>query len=298
MEHLTDKFLISKNVFSKKVMVTGASGCIGSWAVAILQRSGIDVIAADLNEDSRRLSLILNPKEVERINWAKCDVTDYSAVSTLAKSGDVEAIIHLAGLQVPFCAADPARGARVNVEGTINILQTARELNIKRTVYASSVAALAFPPGGDYKETLYGAYKAANEQTAFVYWADWQVPSIGIRPNVIYGLARDQGMSAKNTFAIQAAAMGKSYEVPYSGNYSWLYAGEAAAAYIACVSQDGAGSPDFNLNGSCVTMEKGLEILKSIAPDSHMSCSGPAFPFPPDLDDGPLRAHVGYQRYI
>jgi nucleoside-diphosphate-sugar epimerase len=203
------------------------------------------------------------------------------------------AIIHLAGLQVPFCTANPALGARVNVEGTINILEIAKEVNIKRTVYASSVAALGMPPKGPWKETLYGAYKLANEHTAFVYWADWEVPSIGIRPNIVYGLARDQGMSSKNTLAIQAAALGESFEIPYTGKYSWLYAGESALAFITSVSKDMVGSHVFNLNGTCETIENGLSLIKKLKGDASVSCVGQPLPFPPDLDDLPLRKHIG-----
>ena len=111
------------------------------------------------------------------------------------------------------------------------------------------MAAHSFPPGGAYKETLYGAYKVANEQTAYVYW---QVPSICPRPNVVYGVARDQGISSKNTIAIQAAVMGQDYTILFTGRYSWLYAGEAAAAFIATVSQDQEGPHVFDVNGHCM----------------------------------------------
>ena len=53
----------------------------------------------------------------------------------------------------------------------------------------------------EWKETFYGVYKQANEHTAYVYNADLQIPSIGIRPNIVYGLTRDQGVSSKNTIA-------------------------------------------------------------------------------------------------
>ena len=62
---------------------------------------------------------------------------DLNSLKKIILSYQPSAIIHLAGLQVPFCAANPALGARVNVEGTINILEIAKEVNIKRTVYAS-----------------------------------------------------------------------------------------------------------------------------------------------------------------
>ncbi|MEJ6673166.1 MAG: SDR family oxidoreductase [Alphaproteobacteria bacterium] len=292
MNTLISRFTIPIDRFSGAVLVTGASGCIGAWVVASLTASGVKVIASDLSVDRRRASLVMGAVAAADVIWECCDVTDFDSVHALAKKHDLQAIIHLAGLQVPFCAANPALGARVNVEGTINVLQTAREVGLKRVVYASSVAAHGLPPGGDFSETLYGVYKVANEHSAFVYWKDWQVPSVGLRPNVVYGLGRDQGMSSKNTAAIEAAVSGASFDIPYRGNYSWLYAGEAAAAFIAAVSQDGTGAPVFNLNGSCETIEAGLEILKQLAPHAEISCSGGEFPFPADLDDGPLRAYL------
>jgi len=292
LDQLTDQFLIDSNRFDGTVMVTGAGGCIGSWVLAILTRSGIPCVGTDLTDDRKRPALLLGDKEAAKLQWAHCDVTDANSVNTVVDKHDVRAIIHLAGLQVPFCAANPAMGARVNVEGTINILEAARKATIKRTVYASSVCALGFPKGGQWKETLYGAYKVANEQTATVFWNDWQVPSMGLRPNVVYGVARDQGMSSKNTIAIQAAAMNEAYEIPFAGKLSWLYAGEAAAAFIASVSQDGDGAYVYDLNGSCETVENGVAMLKEVAPEANISCTGTSFPFPPDLEDGPLRSHV------
>lgn len=291
MDHLTDGFLVSPVRFDGPVLVTGAGGCIGAWALAILSRSGVPCVAADLKEDRARPDLIMGP-EAAALTWETCDVTDGRRVAALVRQHGIRAIIHLAGLQVPFCAANPALGARVNVEGTINILQAAREAGIQRTAYASSVASHALPPGGPYKETLYGVYKRANEHSAFVYWADWQVPSVGMRPNVVYGVARDQGISSRNTVAIQAAAMGLPFEIPYTGPYSWLYAGEAAAAFIAAVSQDGDGAPVFDLNGTCDTIENGLGILRALDNSAKVGATGNPFPFPTDLDDGPLRAHV------
>tara|TARA_B100000768_G_scaffold25351_1_gene23280 strand:+ start:330 stop:1310 length:981 start_codon:yes stop_codon:yes gene_type:complete len=292
LDFLTNEFLIKDNQFDAPIVVTGAGGCIGSWILAILHRSNIPCVAIDLSEERTRLELLLG-EEASKIKWHKCDITDFNSLKKIILSYEPSAIIHLAGLQVPFCAANPALGARVNVEGTINILEIAKEVNIKRTVYASSVAALGMPPKGPWKETLYGAYKLANEHTAFVYWADWQTPSIGLRPNIVYGLARDQGMSSKNTVAIQAAALDKSYKIPYTGKYSWLYAGEAALAFITSVSKDMVGSHVFNLNGSCETIENGLKLIRELKPNSSVTCEGQPLPFPPDLDDLPLRKHIG-----
>lgn len=292
MDFLTDKFLVPADRFDGTVLVTGAGGCIGAWTVAILSRSGVRCIATDLQDDRTRPALIMGEQAAADLVWENLDVTDGARVTELVKSHKVQAVIHLAGLQVPFCAANPALGARVNVEGTINIFEAARHAGVTRTVYASSVAALSFLPGGAYKETLYGAYKLANENTAHVYWNDWNVPSIGLRPNVVYGVARDQGMSSLNTTAIQAAALGLPFELPYSGPYSWLYAGEAAAAFIAAISQDGEGAPVFDVNGRCETIENGLRVLRGLNNDLAVTATGSPFPFPADLSEAALRAHV------
>lgn len=292
LEFLTEKFLLKEHNFNSPVIVTGSGGCIGSWILSILHRSGIPCVGIDLSTKKDRLELMLG-KEATEIKWEACDITNFSMLKNIIINYKPSAIIHLAGLQVPFCAADPALGARVNVEGTINILQIAKEIKLKRTVYASSVAALAMPPKGPWKETLYGAYKLANEHTAYVYWADWDVPSIGIRPNIVYGLARDQGMSSKNTLAIQAAVLNKEYEIPFNGKYSWLYVGEAASAFISAISEDMSDAKVFNLNGSCETIEYGVSILKQLKPNAKVRYIDKPFPFPPDLDDSPLRTYVG-----
>ena len=292
MEFLTDPFLVDPGQFDGPVLVTGAGGCLGAWAMAILTRSGVPCVAFDLRDDRRRPALVMGEDAAAALTWETGDIADAEGFSALVARHDIRAIIHLAGLQVPFCKANPAMGARVNVEGTINVLETARHAGIKRTAIASSVAALGMPPGGQYLATLYGAYKLANEQTAKVYWQDWQVPSVAIRPNVVYGVGRDQGMTSKCTVAILSAMLGQPYEVPYTGKVSWLYAGEASAAFIAAISQDGDGAPDFDLNGACETVENGLGVLTELLPDHKISATGDPLNFPPDMDDGPIRSHV------
>ena len=229
--------------------------------------------------------MLLGETGAELLTWETGDIADLARLREIVHRHDIRSIINLAGLQVPFCKANPPLGARVNVEGTINVLETARDRNIRRLAYASSVAALGMPPGGAYLSTLYGAYKLANEYTAKVYSMDWGVPSVGLRPNVVYGVGRDQGMSSSFTVGIACAVQGDTHDIPYTGALSWLYAGEAAAAFIAAVSRDEDDAMVFDLNGQCETVENGLDILARIA--------GSAMDAPPDLSDEPLREHVG-----
>jgi nucleoside-diphosphate-sugar epimerase len=164
-----------------------------------------------------------------------------------AHSSGARAIIHLAALQVPFCKADPVAGARVNVVGTINVFEAARKLGIKRISYASSIAAHGAMEGHGTLATLYGAYKHCNEQTAKVYSQDWGVHSVGLRPGVVYGIGRDQGMTSKTTVAILAAAANKPYTIPFRGPISWLHAGEVASAFIRAVAKERTGASVFDI---------------------------------------------------
>ena len=128
---------------------------------------------------------------------------------------------------------------------------------------------------------------------ARVYRQDWRVPSIGIRPGVVYGVGRDQGMTSRTTSAILAAALGREYEVPFTGPVSYLYAGEIAAAFVQAVARDGDGAAVFDCNGSVSTVGEGLGVLRRLAPGARLHARGEPLPFPAWDHDARLRAHVG-----
>src|SRR5688572_10498925 len=118
--------------------ITGAQGCIGSWSVKALTERGDQAIVFDRSEDARRLGAIMSPEDLGRVRFITGDITDGAAVlSALSESGAAR-VIHLAGLQVPTCKADPIAGALVNVAGTLNIFESVRTIGIKAVVYASS----------------------------------------------------------------------------------------------------------------------------------------------------------------
>jgi nucleoside-diphosphate-sugar epimerase len=230
--------------------------------------------------------------ELAQVQWFTGDIADTRAVNNALEKSGAKAIIHLAALQVPFCKADPIAGAKVNVVGTINVFEAARKFGVKRVAYASSIAAHGvFDP--NTMATLYGAYKFANEQTSRVYAQDWQISSVGLRPGVVYGIGRDQGMTSKTTVAILAAAAGKPYTIPFRGPVSWLHAGEVASAFIKAVSKDRSGAEVFDINGVASTVEQSVDIIRKIAPEAKISISGDALPFPMSLSDQPVRTFLG-----
>ncbi len=129
--------------------------------------------------------------------------------------------------------------------------------------------------------------------TASVYFQDWGVPSIGIRPGVVYGVGRDQGLTSKTTIAILAAAAGKPYTIPFMGAVSALHAGEVASAFIKAVSRDRNEARVFDLNGRPTSVPEWLEILRGIAPDAQLFMTGAELPFPADLSDAPIQSYLG-----
>jgi len=287
-------FSIDRASFPGPVVVTGAGGCIGSWVLALLVRAGVPACAFDLSEDKRRPRLLMAEGDLEKIQWRTGDVSESKVIVEVFEALRPCAVIHLAALQVPFCKADPVAGAKVNVVGTVNVLEAARRLGIGRIAYASSIAAYgAMDEGHGAMHTLYGAYKYCDEQIAKVYSQDWNVASVGIRPGVVYGVGRDQGLTSKTTFAILAAAAGKPYEVPFSGGVSWLHAGEVASAFIHAVSRERKGAPVFDMNGVYAPVEEGIRILRQIAPSAAITSSGQPLAFPMHLPDEPLRAYLG-----
>jgi len=290
---MLDHFTINSKDFDGPVFVTGAGGCIGSWVLALLVKSKIPVIAFDLSSKKNRLKLLMDDKDIKKIKWVTGDIADTQTVAKVIKKNNVCSIIHLAALQVPFCIADPVEGAKTNVIGTINILEAAKLNNLKRLTYASSVASHALAPKSTYKSTLYGAYKLCDENIASVYHQDWGVPSIGIRPGIIYGIGRDQGLTSKTTVATLAAAAGIPYTIPFSGPISALHAGEAAAAFIKAVSIKQYESPVFDLNGISTTVEEWVSILNIIEPKSLINIKGDVLPFPFDLSNQPIRNYIG-----
>src|SRR5437867_4726506 len=126
--------------------ITGAQGCIGSWIVKALAERGDVPVVFDRSEDTRRLQAIMQPRDLERMRFIAGDITDVSAVRSALEESGARRIIHLAGLQVPACKADPVAGAFVNVIGMLNVFEAAKAIDTERIVYASSAAVFG---GGD-----------------------------------------------------------------------------------------------------------------------------------------------------
>lgn len=282
--------------------LTGALGCIGAWVTKTVLDQGHTPVVFDLGGDKRRLAAILEPEQMEQVRFIQGDISDGDTVRKAMEQAGTTRVVHLAGLQVPFCKADPAAGARVNVLGTIHVFEAARAMGLERVVYASS-AAVYGPPEEDRAPdesdaceptTHYGVYKRANEGNARIYHQDCGLSSVGIRPLTVYGVGRDQGMTSGPTVAMKAAALGRPYSIGFGGSTDFNYVGDTAAAFVACAERAPAGAFAFNLHGDSVPVARIVEVLKQLRPEgaAGIDFEGPELPIPPALDGSALQAAV------
>lgn len=86
-------------------------------------------MASDLSRGSPALRVRFLSPQRGKGGLSLLDVTKADEAVDVARGHEVTRVVHLAGLQVPFCAADPARGASVNVVGTVNVFEAARKAN-------------------------------------------------------------------------------------------------------------------------------------------------------------------------
>jgi UDP-glucuronate 4-epimerase len=261
---------------AQRYLVTGAYGCIGAWAVRLLLDEGCGVATYDLGGSDHRLKLLLDDAELAALDRVSGDVTDLAQLRAAMEERDITHVIHLAALQVPFVRANPPLGASVNVVGTVVVFEAVRALGpLEGTLtYASSIAAYDPPePGHEHTQsgtpaTLYGVFKRANEETAGVYWADYQVPSIGLRPHTVYGLGRDQGVTSAATKAMLAAAGGTSYQIPYGGRAELQHARDVARQFIAASRAKVEGAIVLDPPGRPVAMTEIVAAIHAAVPAS------------------------------
>ena len=288
-----------------RVLMTGGYGCIGSWVAKRLVDAGREVWIYDLKEDRHRVELLLDESGLARVHFVEGDVADAGAFLKAAESMEATHILHLAGLQVPTCRANPLLGARVNVLGTLSVFEAASTLKgkVQRVVYASSAAvhgpADPDSPGplGDEVRlaplTHYGAFKVCNELNARVYWLDRGVSSVGLRPWTVYGVGRDFGISSEPTKAIKAVAAGRSYSISYGGLQDLQYVDDVAATFLKTLEAPFEGADAFNVRGAVVPMETFVATLSEVSGVARVSFGDRQLPIAPDLDDSRLAQQFG-----
>lgn len=298
---------------SSRYLVTGAMGCLGAWTMRLLIGSGAQVFGADLATEPKRLRLIADDDVVSAARFVALDITDGAAIRQLVETERISHVIHLAALQAPFVRADPPRGATVNVMGTINVFEAviAARDQVRSLVYASSSAVFgpaSLYPGGIVRDdsplspssTLYGVFKQANEWSGRVYAETAGLPSVGLRPFIVYGPGRDQGMTSGPTVAILAALTGQPYHISFGGHVLVQFAEDVARSFIAACDAESPDALALNVGGPQSTVGEFVDALGAVVPEARslITFEDAELPFPSRVDDSGLQRLTGGQSWI
>jgi UDP-glucuronate 4-epimerase len=283
---------------SERFLVTGALGCIGAWTCALLAEEGVPVVGFDYGTDARRIRLVTDAE----IPLVQGDIVDGAAFAAVLDEQRITHVIHLAALLLPQIKPDPPYGTAVNVGGTVNVLDAAKTRGIQ-IAYASSAAVysplddLGAPVRNDadgHPVTFYGVHKQACEGMARIFWAEEQVPSIGIRPYIVYGPGRDNGLTASPTLAMAAAAAGEDARIAFGGRTQLQYAPDTARVFVAAARAATEGARVFHLGGPSTTLAECAAAIEAAAPGVSVEVDeSTILPFPPEFEGSELDAALG-----
>ena len=177
----------------KKILITGATGFVGSHLAELCVKKGFEVIAFDRYNPNYNLGWLEKSKYKDDINFVFGDIRDYDSVLKTMKGCKI--VFHLAALiGIPYSYLSPQAYLKTNVEGTYNILESSKHLDIEQTIITSTseVYGTAQYIPIDEKHPIsaqspYSASKISADQLAISYYNSFQLPIKIIRPFNVYG---------------------------------------------------------------------------------------------------------------
>jgi len=229
-------------------LVTGGSGFIGSHVVDRLVAEGADVVVFDKRVREENLADALPSGRVRTLEG---DVTEPAAVRQAAEG--VAGVFHLAVLPLGPCSEDPRRCVEVNVDGTLNVLEAAREAGAKKVVFSSASSVY-----GDTNETMdeshplgartmYGASKIAGEYFVRAFSDLYGIDHVILRYMNVYGPRQEGGLVINVLRRIQSGQaptiMGDG-----SASFDFVHVADVADANVAAMASD-LSEGAFNVGG-------------------------------------------------
>ena len=177
----------------KKILITGATGFIGSHLAELCVKKCFEVIAFDRYNPNYNLGWLEKSKYKDDINFVFGDIRDYDSVLKTMKGCKI--VFHLAALiGIPYSYLSPQAYLKTNVEGTYNILESSKHLDIEQAIITSTseVYGTAKYIPIDEKHPIsaqspYSASKISADQLAISYYNSFQLPIKIIRPFNVYG---------------------------------------------------------------------------------------------------------------
>lgn len=238
-----------------KILLTGASGFVGGAVLRELEAKGHEVIAVSHGDGPGRALTETNLQPAD----LRCDIGDAASVNELASVGDVDAVVHCAGLAHRSGKTSDEEFRRVNVGGVMNVANLAERLHARHFLHFSST--LVYGGGqrsGPVDETAecvphdtYSRSKLEGERAARTVCEAAGIALTIFRPAPIVG------EGSKGNFARLIRAIDRRRFVwvgSGSNRKSVVYVGDAAKAVAVVLKSGGGGGRTFNLAAEPVTM--------------------------------------------
>ena len=255
-----------------RFLITGGAGFIGSNIAAHLVEKGDQVRILDNFSSGRRDNIEGLPDSVEVIEG---DVRDYW---TVAKAVDgMDYVLHQAALpSVPRSVKNPLTSNAVNIDGTLNVLEAAKNAGVRKLVYASSSSVYGESEELPKHEEMspsplspYAVTKITCEYYCRVYWELYQFPTVSLRYFNIFGPHQDPASeyAAVVPRFITALLEGRSPTVYGDGQQSrdFTYIDNCVEANILAATNDQIVGTHFNVAcGGQFTLNKLLDKLRTI----------------------------------
>ena len=177
----------------KNVLVTGATGFIGSHLTELLIKKGYNVIAFDKYNSDNHWGWLEQSNFKHDCQVVLGDIRDYDSVSKAMKG--CESVFHLAALiGIPYSYVSPLAYIRTNVEGTYNILESAKNLELEQILITSTsetYGTAQYVPITEERPLVgkspYSASKIGADHIAISYYKSFNMPIKIVRPFNTYG---------------------------------------------------------------------------------------------------------------
>jgi CDP-glucose 4,6-dehydratase len=263
---------------SRPVLVTGATGLMGGWLVKALLERGAEVVA--LVRDATPRSMFFREALDQQAVIVHGSLEDPDTVQRSIADYSVDTVFHLAAQPlVGVAKSNPTDTLRTNIEGTWNVLEACRQMNVRQVIVASSDKAYGDNPVLPYLEThpLQGRYpydvsKSCADLISRMYALTYQLPVCISRFGNLFG-GGDLNFSRAIPGLIRATLRGEPFVIRSDGKFirDFLYVKDAAETYLQVAQKlaEGVAKPGEAFNFSLEVQMTVLEIV-----ELGLSCMG------------------------